>query len=505
MGASPDSPSEFVTHLLSKDAGWLAAYFDALSRVSSVQQSYFVESDRLGRFYEALRGKKTDPSPARPAFRLDPGLFLLVTRLWLEPNGQPHVPGDLAVWKEILERESRSKVVAEWAVRARHWNSPEELVEAMFGLSRLDSRDSPLEIYLTLSEIDRGRSTEQRLSPQTARLLANRFSKFGDQYSIFSEFQTLNNESITRFLNTAEAVEQIPDYGVRADATAICQANIGLWEILARQGEIPTADLNASWQRVIYPFAKIGSSAHLFDAAQSSLGQLFRAATGKPQISQDELIAALAGPKQTSPDGQRVRGELTNKIRSVLDAQRLISLDNLFALGNGLNQMAQGKPVAEKLLLITGQLQEFELPKPLFTSGERREWANGLYTTPHIQFELQADLGALIKSPGSASELAEGRGQVIPFLRDTLVGLNYAYYEPPGAQCSSITHFSCVLMISPEERSPGRSLILADPRCVRSWLRGKRGRPSCRFAGRTYLTSWRKWSRISLCRRTFRP
>jgi hypothetical protein len=30
--------------------------------------------------------------------------------------------------------------------------------------------------------------------------------------------------------------------------------------------------------------------------------------------------------------------------------------------------------------------------------------------------------------------LAAARGQLVPFLRDTLVGLNYAYYAPPGAQ-----------------------------------------------------------------------
>src|SRR6267378_4375042 len=32
VGASPDSPGEFVQKLLAKDRGWLAAYFDALSR-----------------------------------------------------------------------------------------------------------------------------------------------------------------------------------------------------------------------------------------------------------------------------------------------------------------------------------------------------------------------------------------------------------------------------------------------------------------------------------------
>jgi hypothetical protein len=40
----------------------------------------------------------------------------------------------------------------------------------------------------------------------------------------------------------------------------------------------------------------------------------------------------------------------------------------------------------------------------------------------------------LLKSQASPAQLEEARGQIAPFLRDTLVGLNYAYYEPPGAQ-----------------------------------------------------------------------
>jgi hypothetical protein len=44
------------------------------------------------------------------------------------------------------------------------------------------------------------------------------------------------------------------------------------------------------------------------------------------------------------------------------------------------------------------------------------------------------DLTTIIKSPGAASELASARGQLVLFLRDTLVGLIYAYYQPPGAQ-----------------------------------------------------------------------
>ena len=62
VGVSPQSPGEFVLRLIAKDNGWLAAYFDSLSRVPPEQQAHFVESPRLRRCYEALRGKTNSPS-----------------------------------------------------------------------------------------------------------------------------------------------------------------------------------------------------------------------------------------------------------------------------------------------------------------------------------------------------------------------------------------------------------------------------------------------------------
>jgi hypothetical protein len=434
VGVGADSPGEFVIRLLSKDEGWLAAYFDALSRVSGTQQAYFTEARRLPRFYEALRGQDPSPSPARPVFRPNPGLLLLVTRLQLEPSGQPHVPGNLEVWKEILRRKSDSKLVRDWAKRASRWNTPEQLVEGMFALSRVNSKDGPLELYLALSEMDRGRSAEQRLSPATARLLGGNFLRFRNQYLIFSEFRALNNASITRFLSVAEALDRIPDRVVRANALGVFQANVGLWQILARQEQIPLANWNDSWQQVINPFATVLTSTQLFDAGRSSLRELWRAATGNPDLSQDEIMALLAGPPQSSVEGRQVRQEMANRIRLVLEAQRLVSLDTLLVLGEGLNQMAQGKAMADSLIRLAGELREFEMPKPLFTTRERSEWASGLYNNQHTQTQMRTDLAKIIKSPGSPRELAEARAQLVPFLRDTLVGLNYAYYEPPGAQ-----------------------------------------------------------------------
>ena len=138
-GANPESPKEFVARLLAKDDGWLAAYFDTLSRLTPAQQVYFTDAHRLPRFYEALRGKDVGAGPARPVFRPDPDLLLLVTRLELDASGQPMVPGNLQVWEQILRLKTDSKVVRQWAKRASHWKNPDQLVEALFAFSRQSS------------------------------------------------------------------------------------------------------------------------------------------------------------------------------------------------------------------------------------------------------------------------------------------------------------------------------------------------------------------------------
>jgi hypothetical protein len=48
---------------------------------------------------------------------------------------------------------------------------------------------------------------------------------------------------------------------------------------------------------------------------------------------------------------------------------------------------------------------------------------------------MKSDIPKVLKSTtASPAQIEEARGQLASFLRDTLVGLNYAYYEPPGAQ-----------------------------------------------------------------------
>ncbi len=433
-GASPRSPGDFVLALASTDNGWLAVYFDTLSRVNVPQQTYLTAYPRMKQLYDAFHAPDPAAYPARAVFRKAPALLMLFTRLQIGPDGEPRIPGNLEVWKQILAQKPDSKNAHDVGKRARSFKRPEQLLEAMASLSRIDTDEGPLQIYLMLNEVDRRRAPDKRLSPETVLLLATKFSQLSNWYLVFSEFPDLNDASIAQFVKVTDAIDGIHDHSLRGNAMGVFQANLGIWQILARQGELRDADLNQSWQQAVAPFAAVNSSAQLFDAGHASLGTLMLAATGKPDLSQGEFIELLAGPPQQSAEGQRIREEMAGRIRAVLDDQRLVSLDTLFTLGDGLTRMAQGAPAGSNLVPLANELKEFELPRPIFTENEKTEWAPGVYANRHSELQVHVDITKVIRTPGSRPQLEAARGQLTPFLRDSLVGLNYAYYEPPGAQ-----------------------------------------------------------------------
>jgi hypothetical protein len=432
VGANPSNPAAFVSRLLAKDKGWLAAYFDVLSRANRGQQAYFTDPHRLKFFYTALLSTDTSDKPTRGTFRPVPEMLLLVTRLPLDSSGEPLVPGGLEAWRKILFADHHRNLFHKWA-KSNKLDHPDDVVRTMFALSRAHDSDL-LDLYMAVSELDSRRPPERRLAPATVELLANRYEDYSDQYRIFSEFPELSDESITQFLDVAQSLGNVP-MGFRANAFGTLQASIGIWQILARQGQISQSHIDDSWQRVIRPFAGIRSAAQLYDAGRASLGEIFRFSLSKPHGSQDDIIELLAGPPQTTPMGKQMHSEVASRIRSVLDDQRLVSLDTLVSVGDGLAEKERGKHPEEFVVLLAAQTREFEMPRPIFSNGERTQWAAGIYNNHHTDVEMRTDLPKLLKSPtASRAQIEEARGQLASFLRDTLVGLNYAYYEPPAAQ-----------------------------------------------------------------------
>ncbi len=434
VGVDSGSPAKFVPRLLSKDDGWLGAYFDVLSRLHKGERDHLTQPDLLLGNYVAFRGADLKRSALAGVTRSGVELLALDTSLRWERNGDPHIPGGLDVWRQILNEEQR-KEAGPWAKRSRSFDRPAQLLEAMTAFTRSSSGSGPLQLYLTLCEVDRRRAAADAMSPDTVATMAANFASLRDWYPVFSEFSGLNDRSIEKFMEGARAVAALRGEDLRANAMGAFQANLGLWQILARQGEIPAAQQNASWQEVIAPFLQVSSSTQLFDGIRTSFQRLLAASGSPAGNSPTAMIEILAGPAQGTTEGQRVHDELVARMRTVLEDQRLVSLDTLFALSDGMTELAKSPRKADAgLLAMAGELKGFELPRPIFTNQEKIAWAPGVYASHHAELQVQTDLNRVLTGPASGAQIEAARGQLTPFLRDTLVGLNYAYYEPPGAQ-----------------------------------------------------------------------
>lgn len=433
VGASPDNPGEFVNHLLTRDAGWMAAFYDVLAHLKQSQQARLVQADRLKRLYNAYRSAAPRTSAASGVFPKNAELLILFTSLKWDSNGDLEVPGGLAVWGDILSQKAKGNGAREWS-RRHSWDTPERLLETLTSSSTSEATSGPVHIYLMLTAINSGRTLAQRLSDQTQLLVANRLPQFNHWFPVFAEFPQLDDTSVTRFVGAADRIDAISNPALKANALGAFQADVGIWQILARQGQIPTDKLNSAWQSAVQPFLGVGSPVQLFDAARNSLQSTVQAASGSSALTQDEIVDLLAGPPQKTPDGQRVHQELAERIRAVLDDQRLVSLDTLFGLYDGLGQMAHGASIGSSLLPLAGNLREFEMPRPIFTGNERSSWAPVVYTSRHAELQIRTDLTKILHTSGTPAQFEAAQGQLAPFLRDTLVGLNYAYYEPPGAE-----------------------------------------------------------------------
>ncbi len=434
VGVSSHSPGEFVIRLLAKDQGWLAAYFDALARVSPEQQARLTQGNRLKDLYTAYRAGVSSVDAASSVFVRNSTLLKLYTRLQWDAAGEPLIPGSLGVWLQAFASQQKLHHARDWSRRFHAVNDAEGLLGALVAFSNFETADGPTQVYLDLSAIDGARPADRRLSSDTAQLLAAKYLDLCDWYPIFVEFPALKDASIRDFITTADRIGGISNLTLRSNTLGAFQAEVGIWQILARQHQIAEGDLNSSWQSTVQPYEGVSSSTQLFDVARKSLEGIVAAAGVKGDITEDQVVDLLAGPAQNSPAAAQIHDELAQRMRAVLGDQRLASLDTLFGLYDGLDEMAKGANVGDSLLTLAGTLHEFELPRPIFTEGERVTWSPAVYISRHAELQVRTDLTKVIKAPGTPAQLEAARAKLTPFLRDTLVGLNYAYYEPPGAQ-----------------------------------------------------------------------
>jgi hypothetical protein len=437
-GADPAKGAAFYERLISHEDGWLASYLDALARIDGPVQDYLTDPDRLKRFYAAIRGRVTSPGPARPVFQSNTDMLLLTTRLRLDPDGKPHLPGGIEVWKNLFANFPRGKFDGKLTRAAPAWKDADDVLEALFGLSRKLAENEPLKIFMALSDVDRGRA--KPMETGTADRLVKDYREMSAQYTLFAEAPELSDRTILAFMDTAHATSKIGDVGLRADTAGTLQALVGLWQIFLRQGSLAANDADQTLAALMTPFAKIQNDRELFDGGVAGVQLLLKTTHSPAKVSpQDRMIDLLAGTGDgvSSP----VHTQMIQDMIRIFEAQRLVGLNTLFDLADNLESVSRGEKLNTALAgKLATRISEVQLPRGTLSEQERSVLSFGYWTDRHIEAQRKFNLRSAIekasneKTGGDPQKLKDLRGQLAPFLRDTLVGFNYIHYAPPGAE-----------------------------------------------------------------------
>ena len=434
-GVSPDKGSAFFEKLMMKDDGWLASLFDALARIHGPVQTYLTEPARMKRFYAAVRGKVTSPGPARPVFRSNADMMLLTTRLRIDANGQPHIPGSLDVWKNLFVNHPQGKYDGKLTKSAAGWKEPDDVLEALFGLSRKAVENEPLKIFMAIGDVDRERPAP--LSAATVDRLSRNYKALGAQYSLFSDAPEVSDAAVNKFIDTALAIDHIKDPALKQDTAGIMQALCGLWQIFTRQGSLPPGKSDAALKGILSPFAAVHNDVELFDAGRAGVKLLLASSSNsaaEPADLQARVLQLLSGSMDSN--NSEAAAQVVQEMQHVLDAQHIIGVDTLFQLADNLENVAKGEKLNTQLAgRLASRISEISLPRAPLSGAEKNAMAFGYWTERHIDAERKLNLRASIdKAANNPEKLKEIRGSLAPHLRDTLVAYNYANYAPPGAQ-----------------------------------------------------------------------
>lgn len=432
-GAQPDQGVAFLEKLISRDDGWVASYYDSLIRIQGPALDYLTEPNRMKKHYTALRGRITSPGPARPVFRSNTELMLLTTRLRMDSNGKPHIPGGLDVWKRLFVEHPHGKYDGKLTKAAAGWKEGDELIEALFALCRKAVENEPLKMFMAFTDLDRRRATP--MAPATVDRLIKDYRVYGAQYPIFAEASAVSDKTILQYLDAAHGVTQIRDQALRADTAGTFQGLVAMWQVFVRQNSIPAAEAEAALAELITPFGKLRSNRELFDAGRGGVATLLKFTKSTANANpHDRMLDLLAG-NSGSPDLE-AHQQLVREMIRIYEIQRLPSLKLLFDFADHLDALAKGEKMNAALVnRLASRLNDIQVPRSAMTTIEKNSMAFGYWTERHIDQQRKLNLRAMVEKAGADPEkLKDVKAALAPVLRDSLVGLAYVHYAPPGAQ-----------------------------------------------------------------------
>ncbi len=358
--------------------------------------------------------------------------MLLTARLRVA-DGKPLIPGGLDIWKKLFTDSPNGKYDGKLTKAAIGWKESDDLLEALFGLSRKAVENEPLKIFLAISDLERHRA--KPLAPATVDRLARAWRNYGAQYALLNESSALSDKSILAFLDTAQRISAVGDNVARADAAGMMQALASLWQVFVRHRLIPESSADATFKQILQPFMTGKNVRDLFDAGRGGVNVLLRAASVPADANpHDRLMDLLAGA--VAPKDDDTHQLLLAEMMKIFEAQKLVQVKTLFDLADHLESLSKGEKLNTALLnRLAARVSDLNLPKASLSSQERNSFAFGYWTEKHLDAQRKLNFRSVVeKAAGDPERLKDARGLLAPLLRDTLVGLLYVHYAPPGAQ-----------------------------------------------------------------------
>jgi hypothetical protein len=413
----------------------MAAYFDALSRVSGPAATYLTDSARIQRFYNALRGLATSPGPARPIFRATADLLLLTVRLDFDSTaGRPRIPGTVAAWGRLFATHPHGKYDGKLTRSARDWTDPDDVIEALFGLSRKVVENEPLKMFLAITNLERGR--DRPFEPATVERLMNDYPEFGAQFSYLTESASLRDETVIAFLDSMTAIDDIGNSRRRADIVGSQQALVSLWQILVREGHIGPQEMDKALYDISVNLSTVRrNDDQPFQTTRASVQRLFEAAGASVGSEPHDTLVGLRAGRPGAGEATH-HEEMTARFDTLFAQQKLVSIKTLFDLADHLERVSRGESSNVAMVnRLAETISDVRLPQSELSTEEANVIGIDNGVDRRICQQRELNLCRLVdRADGDPAELLEIRGAIAPILRDSLVGLVYVYYSPPGAE-----------------------------------------------------------------------
>ena len=388
MGVSPDKGAAHSSNasVVAREDGWLASYFDALSRITSIVPAngavlnYLTEPERLKRFYAAIRGKVTSPGPARPVFRSNTDMMLLTTRLRLDPDGKPHIPGSLEVWRTLFVEHPQGNGSKYDTKLSKSRTQLERLRRragsALRSAEKIGGERAAEDLRMALSDVDRHRKSRAGRRTRRTGAGARIPASSARSIRIFAEAPEASNTTIQQFLDIRSPIStRIHDQALRADAAGKIRCR-HWWDcgrfFTARAPSRPpmrTARFPASWRLSLKGEERGARCSRGRTRGRKDRCWLPRT-TSAGVSAQDRMIDLLAGT--ALPDTSDAHTQLVEDMIRIFESQRLISLADIFQLVDQLESVAKGEKVNNSLITKTAsRIAEIQLPRAPLSGLEK--------------------------------------------------------------------------------------------------------------------------------------